>query len=157
MQMPLISPAITPRAYPPSNRTSECQVLSNKSARSLIKLWKTAAGPGKYGSGSQRNPDVITSQAHNVRSAAAKIGPIWRMRLLKAGNQSCATARRSATARKFQRNTKYERVSTGGSVFETNQCTARQMRFATRTGSQVRHRFGSSFAATSASVAFVLY
>ena len=106
MQMPLISPAITPSAYPPSNKTSECQVLSSNSARSSIKLWKTAAGPGKYGSGSKRNPEVITSQAHKVRSAAAKIGPIWRMRLLKAGNQSCAMARRSATARKFQRNTK---------------------------------------------------
>src|SRR4051794_33805920 len=119
MQMPLINPAITPSAYPPSNRTSECQVLSNKRARSLIRLWKTPAGLGKYGSGSNRKPEVINSQAHNVRRATAKIGPACRIRRLKAGNHNCAIARRSDTARKFQRKTKYDRVSTGGSVFET--------------------------------------
>src|SRR5437660_4200611 len=56
MQIPLITPAITPRAYPPRSKTSECQVLSSKSARSLVKFRMTAAGPGKYGSGSSRSP-----------------------------------------------------------------------------------------------------
>src|SRR2546423_1479895 len=114
------------------------------------------AGLGKYGRGSKRKPVVINSQAHKARSAAAKMGPICRMRRLKAGNHSCAMARRSATARKFQRNTKYERVSVGGSVFETNQCVAIQMRLATGTGSHVRHRFVSRSAATSPRVASLL-
>src|SRR2546430_10114318 len=49
MKRPLIRPAITPRVYPLRSKTSECQVLSSKSPRSLIKLRMTAAGPGKYG------------------------------------------------------------------------------------------------------------
>src|ERR1043165_6308031 len=71
MQTPLISPAITPSAYPVSNRTSECHVLSKSSARSLTMLCSTVAGLGKYGSGSQsgRNPAVMISHAHNSSTA----------------------------------------------------------------------------------------
>src|ERR1700758_4314443 len=45
MHTPLTSPTITPSVYPLRSKTSECQVLSSKSARSLTKLRKTTAGP----------------------------------------------------------------------------------------------------------------
>src|ERR1700740_586256 len=76
MQRPLIRPAITPRAYPLNSRKSECHVLSSNMARSLTKLRRTAAGPGKYGRGSNRRPNVITSQAASDKMAIVKIGHI---------------------------------------------------------------------------------
>src|SRR5439155_1565219 len=63
MHTPLTSPMITPSVYPLRSKTSECQVLSSKSARSPIRLRNTAAGPGKYGNGSKWNPNVITLQS----------------------------------------------------------------------------------------------
>src|SRR5437762_11225053 len=47
MQMPLIRATATPRAYPARRSASECQVLSNRSARSFSRLCNTAAGLGK--------------------------------------------------------------------------------------------------------------
>src|ERR1700704_4991663 len=54
IQTPLTRPNNTPRVYPLKSKNSECQVLSNKSSRSLTKLRRTAAGPGKYGIGRSR-------------------------------------------------------------------------------------------------------
>src|SRR4051794_7042691 len=42
MDTPLKSPTITPSVYPLNSKASECQVLSSKSARSLIRLRKIA-------------------------------------------------------------------------------------------------------------------
>jgi hypothetical protein len=60
-------------------------VLSSKSARSLIKLRNTAAGPGKYGSGSKSKPAVIMSQTPSDRMAAVKIGQMCRIQWRSAG------------------------------------------------------------------------
>src|ERR1043165_2445973 len=65
MQTPVTSAMETPSAYPEKSSNSECQVLSNNNPRSLIMLSKTLAGLGKYGTGNQRNPAVITSQPPN--------------------------------------------------------------------------------------------
>src|SRR6266478_1832313 len=92
MHTPLTSPTITPSVYPLKSKTSECQVLSSKSARSLIKLRKTAAGPGKYGSGSNRKPDVIRSQTPIDRIAAVKIGHMCRIHWRNAGQKLCVNA-----------------------------------------------------------------
>src|SRR5262249_51856178 len=97
---------------------SECQVLSIKSARSLIKLRNTAAGPGKYGSGSKRRPDVITSQRPSNRMATVKIGHMCRIHLRDADEKLCATARTIETPRISQNNSMYECVSSGGAFLE---------------------------------------
>src|SRR5438128_2130082 len=73
MQTPLVRPITTPILYPARSRNNECQVLSNNRLRSLTKLRRTAAGPGKYGSGSNRKPRVMTSHTANNRIAAVKI------------------------------------------------------------------------------------
>src|ERR1043166_398307 len=74
MQTPATRATATPRAYPPSSRMSECQVLSNSRWRSSTRLQSTVAGPGKYGSGRSRNPLVTNSQTQSERTAAAKMG-----------------------------------------------------------------------------------
>ena len=73
MHSPVINPAMTPSAYPLSRRTSECQVLSNSNARSLMRLWKTLAGPGKYGNGSNLTPEVTISHRQSSNAAAVKM------------------------------------------------------------------------------------
>src|ERR1041385_3296855 len=74
MQIPLIRPTSTPTVYPLRSNARECQVLSSKSARSLIRLRRTAAGPGKYGIGSSWKPNVTTSHRPSNKIAAVKIG-----------------------------------------------------------------------------------
>ena len=78
-------------------------MLSSKSARSLIKLRKTAAGPGKYGSGSKCKPAVITSQTPSKRMAAVKIGHMCRIHLRSAGKNLCAIERTIETPRISQK------------------------------------------------------
>src|SRR2546426_5955783 len=51
---------------------------SDLEARSSIRLCSTPAGPGKYGSGSKRNPEVITSHKHDSETAPAIIGHMCR-------------------------------------------------------------------------------
>jgi hypothetical protein len=74
-------------------------VLSSKSALSLIKLRKIAAGPGKYGNGSKCKPAVITSQTPINRIAAEKIGQMWRIHLRSDGQNLCAIERTIETPR----------------------------------------------------------
>src|SRR6266513_124834 len=93
MHTPLTSPTITPSVLPLKSKASECQVLSAKSPRSLIKLRKTAAGPGKYGSGSKWKPDVIISQRPSNRIAAVKIGHMCRIRWRKPAQKLWAIER----------------------------------------------------------------
>src|SRR6185503_9645546 len=92
MQMPVINAMTTPNAYPESSRRSECQVLSNSSARSLTMLCKTPAGLGKYGSGNQRKPDVMTSHKHNNKTAAARMGHICVIQRRRPSQNDCTAA-----------------------------------------------------------------
>src|SRR6266480_3502287 len=90
MHNPVINPAITPSAYPLRSRMSECQVLSNSSMRSLRRLCRTLAGPGKYGSGSNLTPEVMISHRQSSNAAAVRIGcRFWRNRR-KRGQEICA-------------------------------------------------------------------
>src|SRR5438067_13520073 len=120
MHTPLTSPTTTPSVYPLKSKTSECQVLSSKSARSLIRLRKTAAGPGKYGNGSKWKPNVITSQIPSNRIAAAKIGHMCRIHWRKVDQKLCAIARTIETPRISQNRSMQECVSSGGDCFDNN-------------------------------------
>jgi hypothetical protein len=71
----------------------------------LIKLCKTPAGLGKYGIGSRRKPEVITSQPQTNKTATVKIGRIWRIRARKRAQPFWVTAVTMAIARKRLRKT----------------------------------------------------
>src|SRR5207249_3953642 len=79
IQTPVTKATATPSAYPARRSLREFQALSNKRARSSIRLCSTPAGPGKYGNGNNRNPEVITSQKHASETAAAIIVPMCRI------------------------------------------------------------------------------
>src|SRR5437867_4202423 len=93
MQMPLMRPAITPRVYPLRSKRRECQVLSSKRTRSLIKLRSTAAGPGKYGIGRSWKPNVTMSQRPSNKIAAVRIGNICRIQERNGVQNRCAIER----------------------------------------------------------------
>src|SRR5439155_1658868 len=78
MHTPVTRATATPSAYPARSSRREFQALSNKEARSSIRLCSTPAGPGKYGSGSKRSPEVITSHKHDSETAPAIIGHMCR-------------------------------------------------------------------------------
>src|SRR5437867_847232 len=104
MQMPLSRATATPRAYPPRRSLSECQVLSKRSARSSTRLCNTAAGPGKYGNGSQRKPEVITSQKQRSKTAAATMGHMCRSQRRSCEENGCTAAATTAEPRMAARN-----------------------------------------------------
>src|SRR5438477_7252676 len=99
MQTPLTRATATPRAYPASKSLRECQVLSNNRPRSLIRLCSTPAGLGKYGKGSKRKPEVITSHRHISKTAAAIIGHMCRSQRFRGGQKGCTTAAARAETR----------------------------------------------------------
>src|SRR6266704_1735035 len=99
MHTPPTSQTTTPSVYPLKSKTSECQVLSSKSARSLIRLRKTAAGPGKYGNGSKWKPNVTTTQRPSNRMADAKIRHMCRIHCRKADQKLYAIERKNKTPR----------------------------------------------------------
>ena len=140
MQMPLMRPAITPRVYPLRSKRRECQVLSSKRTRSLIKLRSTAAGPGKYGSGSSRRPDVTTSQAPSSKMAPVKIGHICRIQWRKPAQNGWRVRRTNDTPMNSKKRSAYECVSIGGSFFEMKKWIARTTNAAIGTASSVRQR-----------------
>src|SRR5438132_524688 len=74
-------------------------VISSNSARTIIKLRKTAAGPGKYGSGSKWKPNVIASQTPSNRIAAVKIGHMCRIHWRNPAQNVWAIARTIETPR----------------------------------------------------------
>ena len=67
-------------------------MLSNSSMRSVMRLCRTLAGLGKYGSGSNRTPEVMISQRQSSNAAAVRIGcRFWRNRRRR-GQTICAGA-----------------------------------------------------------------